>query len=110
MNKLIIIGNLTGNPQSRIVNTDSGVKCVCSFTVAVNRTVRGERTAEYFRVNCWGKQAENAMKYLEKGKSVAALGAVSARAYIGGDGKLRASLEVSADEIKYLGLERQDEQ
>lgn len=107
MNKLIIIGNLTGNPQSRIVNTDNGVKCVCSFTVAVNRTVRGERTAEYFRVSCWGKQAENAMKYLEKGRSVAVLGAVSARAYISGDGNPRASLEVSADEIKYIGATRE---
>lgn len=83
MNKLTIIGNLTGNPESKVVNTQNGSKTVCNFTVAVNRKVRGENVADFFRVACWDKQAENAMKYLTKGKKVAVVGAVTCRAYKG---------------------------
>lgn len=102
MNKVIVIGNLTANPESRVVNTSNGSSTVCNFTVAANRVVRGEKVVNYFRVTCWGKQAENAMKYLGKGRRVAVTGPVSANAYKAQDGSARANLEVSAEEIEYL--------
>ena len=108
MNNLTIIGNLADNPQGRVVNTINGQRNVCNFTVATNRYVRGQKRATFFRVTCWGKQAENAMKYLQKGRKVAVRGPVEANAYIGQDGAARASLEVEADEIEYLSSRQDD--
>ena len=102
MNTLHIIGNLTANPKSRVVNTANGTSTVCDFTVATNRYVKGKKVAEYFRVTLWERAADNAMKYLTKGRKVAVVGPVEASAYIAQDGSARARLEVYADEIEYL--------
>lgn len=108
MNRTTIIGNLTSNPEGRAVNTSSGVKNVCNFTVAANRSVQGQKITDFFRVSCWGKRADNAMKYLSKGSKVAVTGPVTARAYMGNDGQPRASLEIQApEEIEYLGIKRE---
>lgn len=108
MNKITIIGNLTGNPESRMVDTGNGGIAVCNFTVATNRISRGQKTVDYFRVSCWRKQAENAMKYLAKGRKVAVVGMVTARAYMGNDGSPKASLEVQAEDIEYLSSRQDD--
>lgn len=110
MNKITIIGNLTENPESRVVNTGKGASNVCNFTVATNRFVRGQKRTTYFRVSCWGKQADNAMKYLLKGRKVAVTGPVEASAYTVQDGSARARLEVYADEIEYLSSRQDDGQ
>ena len=102
MSKVTIIGNLTDDPESRTVNTANGSQNVCNFTVATNRYVRGQKRATFFRVSCWGKQSENAMKYLLRGRKVAVTGPVEASAYIAQDGSARARLEVHAEEIEYL--------
>ena len=102
MNRLTITGNLTHNPESRVANTQNGAKTVCNFTVAVNRVVRGQKITEYFRVSCWEKQADNAMKYLAKGRKVAVTGSVSVSTYQANDGTTRASLEVNADDVEFL--------
>lgn len=103
MNRLTIIGNLTHNPESRVVDTQNGAKTVCNFTVAVNRVVRGQKITEYFRVSCWEKQADNAMKYLAKGRKVAVTGPITGRAYMGSDGQPKVSLEIQRpEEIEYL--------
>ena len=102
MNKLTIIGNLTKNPELR--TTTSG-KNVCDFTVAVNRRrpQEGQPEADYFRVTVWNERAELCAKYLEKGKKVCVIGAVSVRTYTGNDGTTRASLEVTdVSEVEFL--------
>ncbi len=50
MNTLHIIGNLTANPEARVVQGANGMNTVCNFTVAVNRVVKGQKATEYFRV------------------------------------------------------------
>lgn len=102
MNKAIIIGNLTGNPESRVVSAGGRQAAVCSFTVAVNRSVKGKKITDYFRVSCWDNKAENAMKYLAKGSKVYVSGPVSAHAYTARNGAAQASLEIFAEEIEYL--------
>ncbi len=98
MNKLIIIGNLTADPVQRTTQTG---KTVTTFTVAVNR--RGEgKEADFFRASAWGELGENCQKYLAKGRKAAVEGSVSASAYQGQDGKLRASLEVRAQNVWFL--------
>lgn len=96
MNKLIIIGNLTNDPEMR--TTTSG-KNVCTFTVAVNRRNEG---ADFFRVSAWDKRGEVCGKYLEKGKKVCVTGSVSTHAYRAKNGDPAASLEVFAEEVEFI--------
>jgi len=100
LNKVIIIGNLTQDPSTRTVSTQSGDATVCSFTVAVNR--RGGQEADFFTVSAWRALGENCQKYLAKGRKVAVEGTVSARAYKDRDGNARAQLEVQAANVEFL--------
>ena len=103
MLKLMIIGNLTADPETRFVDTANGVQEVCNFTVAVNYVYKGEKTARYFRVSCWNKQAENAGKYLRKGSKVyVSASQITARTYTARNGQIGTSMELTADEIEYL--------
>lgn len=106
MNKLTIIGNLTGDPELR--TTKSGVN-VCTFTVAVNRKQSAQQRqageqpgADFFRVSAWRERGEICAKFLQKGKKVCVIGPVSVNSFTGQDGTARASLEVTADEIEFL--------
>ena len=101
MNKLTIIGNLTGEPEKR--STPNG-KTVCNFTVAVNRRqrVEGQPDADFFRVSAWNQLGENCSKYLAKGRKVAVVGSVSVRAYETQNGEHRASMEVTAQDVEFL--------
>ncbi len=100
MNKTIIIGNLTRNPELRA--TQDGTM-VCNFTVAVNRRARGsQQEADFFRVTAWRMLGENCAKYLAKGRKVAVIGPVCARAYTGNDGQIHATLELTADGVEFL--------
>ena len=109
MNHLIIIGNLTADPQSRI--TQSGHN-VTSFTVAVNRRHRaeGQPEADFFRVTAWRGLADNCVKYLSNGKKVAVTGPVSVSTYQGQDGKTRASMDVTAEDVEFLTPKQEQEQ
>lgn len=102
MNKLMIIGNVTKDPEMR--TTQGGIQ-VCSFTVAVNRRQRnqqGQQEADFFKVTAWRQLGEVCAQYLAKGRKVAVVGQVSASAYMGSDGKPRASLDMTADDVEFL--------
>lgn len=96
MNKLILIGNLTKDPETR--TTPNG-KTVCNFDLAVNDR---QGNATYFRISAWEKQGENCQRYLSKGKKVMVTGPVSARAYTDRNGKASVSIEVTANEVEFL--------
>ena len=108
MNKLVIIGNLTGNPELR--TTQAG-KSVCSFTVAVNRRKKseGQPDADFFRVSAWNQLAENCGKYLIKGKKVCVVGGVSVRSYETQDGRHGANMEVMASEVEFLSTKESEQ-
>lgn len=101
----MIIGNLGKDPEMRY--TPDGTP-VTSFSVAVNRkwTSRdggeGEKTW-WFKVTCWNKLAETTNQYLKKGKQVMIIGEIDASAYMGQDGQPRATLDLRAREVKFLG-------
>lgn len=102
MNKIMLIGNLTRDPELR--STSSGVT-VCSFTIAVNRRFAqqgGEKQTDFFRINAWRQLGETCARYLAKGRKVAIVGELQARTYQGTDGTTRMSLDVSADEVEFL--------
>ncbi len=102
MNKIILIGNLTRDPESS--TTQGGVNFT-RFTIAVNRTFTnsaGERVADYFDVICWRQLAERCARFLFKGSKVGICGSVQRRQYEDRDGIKRTSFDVVADEVVFL--------
>ena len=102
MNKLMIIGNCTKDPELR---TTTAGKNVCSFTVAVNRRKKREGEpdqADFFRVSAWDQLGENCAKYLTKGKKVAVIGSVGLYTFTAQDGTAKGNLEVLANEVEFL--------
>lgn len=103
--QLILVGNLGSDPELRY--TADGTP-VASFSLAVNRRwtkddgTHSEETT-WFRVSVWRKQAETVNQYLKKGRQVMVIGRVSARGYTGADGSPRASLDVTADTVRFIG-------
>ena len=104
MNRAVIIGNLTRDPELRTTR-ETGLS-VCSFTVAVSRRAanqNGERTADFIPVVAWRGTAENCAKYLQKGSQVAVAGAIQTRSYEDDMGTRRYVTEIIADEVKFIG-------
>ena len=103
MNQLIIIGNLTADPEARV--TAAG-RDVCNFTVAVNRRNRSENNnqpdADFFRVSAFDNLGKVCKQFLAKGRKVAVVGAVSANAYMRTNGEIAASLNVIANSVEFL--------
>ena len=100
MNKLIIIGNLTRDPERR--DTSNG-KSVVTFTVAVNRRTSSDHPeADFFRVSAWDNLGDICYRYLAKGRKVAVTGRVEAHGYKDNHGVVRASLEVTANQVEFL--------
>lgn len=99
MQKLTIIGNLVRDPETKDSQNGS---MVCTFTVAVNAQIKGEKVASFYRVSAWGRLADVCDRYLNKGAKVAVVGDLNARLYEGKDGEKRMSLDVRADEVEFL--------
>lgn len=110
MNKCTIIGNVTKKPELRV--TQTGIN-VCSFSVAVNRKKTQSNQdpgTDYFNVTAWRGLGEICARYLDKGKKVCCVGAVSVRTYQASDGSTRASLELTADDVEFLSPSNTDQQ
>lgn len=101
MNAVNLIGRLTKEPQVRY--TADGL-AVASFTLAVDRPVRkGEdKQADFPRVICFGKQAENCEKYLAKGRLVAIMGRIQTGSYEKQNGDRVYTTDVIADRVQFL--------
>ena len=103
MNKVILIGNLASDPESR--TTQSGV-AQCSFRLAVQRRYKGangERETDFLPVVCWRQTAEFAQRYLAKGRKVAVDGSIQTRSYDAQDGSKRYVTEIIADSVEAVG-------
>lgn len=104
LNKVMLIGNLGGEPEMRF--TPNG-NPVTTFRVATNRsysTPEGERKeeTEWFTVVAWGKLAEQCNQFLAKGKLVYAEGRLHTRSWEGQDGQKRYRTEVIANRVTFL--------
>ncbi len=107
MNKVIITGNLSRDPE--LTTTNSGV-AVCRFTVAVQRRFQnseGEREADFFNVVVWRAAAENCNKFLRKGSKCGIVGRLQNSSYEK-DGTTRYVTEIIADEVEFLGSKPSD--
>lgn len=102
MNKVILIGNLTANPEMRM--TTNGIP-VATFTLAINRTftnASGEREADFIRCVTYRKQAENIGRFLSKGSKVAVEGRIQTGSYTAQDGSKRYTTDVVCDNVQFL--------
>lgn len=102
MNKIILIGNLTRDPETS--TTASGIT-MCKFSVAVNRRYGnkdGNDAVDYFNIVAWRGVAESCGKILTKGRKVAVTGSVQIRNYEAQDGTRRQAIDVVADEVEFL--------
>ncbi len=105
LNKVMIIGNLGGDPEMRF--TQNG-DAVANFSVAASRrytTRDGDQReeTEWFRVVCWRRLAEIAGQYLSKGRQVYIEGRLQTRQWEDRDGNTRYTTEVVAQEMVMLG-------
>jgi single-strand DNA-binding protein len=101
---ITILGNVGRDPELRYLQ--NGV-AVCDFSVAVNKrfNVNGEQREEttWFRVTCWRQLAETVKQYLTRGRQVMIVGEVRATAYLDKSGQPAATLEITAQTIKFIG-------
>lgn len=101
MNRAILIGRLTADPEMRY--TPTGV-AVTKFTLAVDRpfTSNGEREADFIPIVVWRKLAENCAEYLRKGRLCAVEGRIQTRNYENNEGKRVYVTEIVADNVRFL--------
>lgn len=102
MNKVILIGNLTRDPE--VSETSSGIT-YCRFSIAVGRrfaNADGERETDFFNITAWRTQAENCGKYLKKGSKVAISGTLQNRSYEDKEGNKRTATDIIAEEVEFL--------
>jgi single-strand DNA-binding protein len=108
-NKVILLGNLTRDPELR--HTPAGMP-VCSFDLAVNRsytTKAGERREEacFITVVVWDKQAQTCAEYLVKGRQVLVEGRLQHRSWETQDGQKRTKHEVVAERVQFVGARKE---
>ena len=103
MNKAILIGRLTKDPELKM--TENTKREVCQFTIAVNRPYTnedGERKADFINCVVWDKLAENLSKYQKKGNQIAVEGRIQTRNYDDKDGKKVYVTEIFVSNITFL--------
>ena len=103
LNKAIIIGNLTREPEMRAL--PSGIQ-VCSFSVATNRVWKDKEgnkkeQADFHNIVVFGRQAETAGQYLKKGQSVLVEGRIHTRSWDDKDGTKKYRTEIVADRVQF---------
>ena len=109
MNKVILIGNLTRDPE--LTTTTSGIS-VCRFSLAISRKFtnsEGERETDFINVVVWRNLADNCHKFLRKGSKAAVIGNLQTRNYDAQDGTKRYVTEVVAEEVEFVGARATDE-
>lgn len=102
MNKIILIGNLTKDPELKTTTNDLSV---VKFTLAIPRkfkNAQGEKETDFLNVVAWRTLADNCGKYLKKGSKCSVVGTVQNRSYDAQDGTKRYITEILAEEVEFL--------
>lgn len=110
MNKVILMGRLTRDPEVRYTQTSNTL--VASFSLAVNRRfVRQgeERQADFINIVAWGKTGEFCSKYFKKGQQVGIIGRIQTRTWDDDQGQKHYVTEVIAEETYFADSKRDGE-
>ena len=110
MNKVVLMGRLTRDPEGRYTSTNNTL--VASFSLAVNRRFARageERQADFINITAWDKTGEFCSKYFKKGQQVGVIGRIQTRNYDDKDGKKVYVTEVVAEEAYFADSKREGE-
>lgn len=102
MNKIILMGRLTKDPEVKYTNTG---KAVAQFTLAVNRPIKnaeGNYEADFINIVAWNQTAEVVGNYVHKGQRLLVEGRLQIRTYDANDGSKRYVTEVVASNIEFI--------
>lgn len=105
MNSVNLIGRLTRNPEIRLTQSN---KSVCEFDIAVNRI--GQEQTDFITCVVWEKQAENLVKYQNKGSLIAVSGALRIDSWKNEQRENRYKTYVLANNVEYLGTKKEEQQ
>lgn len=108
MNKVILIANLTRDPE---LHETAGGKSVLKFDIAVNRGFKdadGNYITDFFNVSMWGDKGVNCGRYLFKGSKVGIVGRLQNRTYKDKEGNNRTVTEVVAEDVEFLTPKKKD--
>ncbi len=103
MNKAILMGRLTRDPEVRYSQTDSNM-AIARFSLAVDRRYKkqgDEVTADFFNCTAFGKQGEFVEKYLKKGTKIVVIGRIQNDNYTNKDGQKVYSVQIMVEEIEF---------
>ena len=107
LNKVILIGRLTRDPELRYLA--SGV-AICKFGLATSRKYRDKSDENNLKeevcfvdISVWGKQGENCQEYLAKGRQVCVEGRLTYSSWETDEGQKRSKLEITAEKVMFLG-------
>lgn len=109
MNKVILMGRLTRDPEVRYTQTNNTL--VASFSLAVNRRFARpgeERQADFINIVAWSKLGEFCSKYFKKGQQVGVIGRIQTRSYDDAQGQKRYVTEVVAEEAYFADSKKAD--
>lgn len=104
-NKIILIGNLTKDPELKTV----GAGQVCRLSMATNRQFKNRQTGAmvqevcYIDIDVWGAQAETCKQFLQKGRQVMVEGRLKQDMWKDNEGQTRSKHSVVADRVVFLG-------
>jgi single-strand DNA-binding protein len=110
MNKVIMIGRLTRDPEVRY-SQGGTPSAVARFSLAVDRRFKkeGQPTADFFECTAFGKQGEFVERYLRKGTKVAIVGSIQNNNYKNKEGQMIYSMQVITDEIEFAESKAADQ-
>lgn len=103
MNKVVLIGRLTRDPELRF--TAGSGTAVSTFTLAIDRNFKGkdgQKETDFINIVVWNKLAEIVANNLTKGRLAAVSGRIQTRSYEGNDGQKKYVTEVVADDVQFL--------
>jgi len=103
MNKVVLMGRLTKDPETRY-STNGSNTAVCRFSIAVDRKFQKpgeEKKADFIPVVAFGKTGEFVSKYFTKGSRIAVVGAMQTRTWDDSEGKKHYTTEVIAEEVHF---------
>ena len=100
MNSVVLIGRLTRDPELRYIPQSE--TAVVNFTLAVDRPMAKEKTADFIRIVAFGKTAELCEKYLAKGRLVGIQGRIQTGSYKTQSGEIRYTTDVYAERVEFL--------
>ena len=107
MNKVILMGRLTRDPEVRYTQANNTL--VASFSIAVNRRFTREgdtQTADFFNITAWSKTGEFVSKYFKKGQQVAVVGRLQNRTWDDQQGQKHYATDVVAEEVYFADSKR----